>query len=275
VDGPEELLGRGREADIVAWEDGRVLKLYISPARRDDAEHEARLTTAIHAAGVPAPRCFGTVTHGDRTGLVLERLDGPLFVEAVLDPHRSRTELARLAELQAQIQSHRIGGLPQLHARMARRIQRARPYAAELADSALEQLARLPEDDCLCHWDLHPGNVIATNNGLKVIDWSGAAAGNPLADTARTLFLLADAPLMNDAPPELVHRVAEVRTGGLASYLDRYCSITGATLEGLQAWRLPVLVDRLADGIPEERDLILRLADQAWTCGLRCSGQHS
>jgi len=260
VPGPRETIGRGREADIIAWGDGRVLKLYLSPDRCGDAEHEARVTAAVHAAGCPAPACFGVAELDGRTGVVLQRLDGPMLLEILLAASNPSAVLDRLVELQAEVHRHEVPGLPALHARMGRRIERVRPVAGRLANAALEQLARLPEESSLCHWDLHPGNVVVTGRGPVVIDWSGTATGNPLADVARTLFLLGDAPLMDDTPEPVRRRVAEIRAAGVGRYLDRYCEITGVAQDEIAAWRLPVLVDRLVDGIPEERDLLLRLA---------------
>jgi aminoglycoside phosphotransferase (APT) family kinase protein len=265
---PGALLGHGREADIFAWNEGRLLKLYISPDRRDDAEHEARVTTAAGAAGCPAPRCFGLAEVNGRTGLVLERLTGPMLTDLLLAGPDPAAALRQLARLQAGIHQHEIPGLSPLHARLSRRIKSVRAVAGSLADTALNRLERLPEGRALCHWDLHPGNVIVTGSGPVVIDWSGASSGNPLADVARSLFLLADAPLMNDAPPELVSSVARARAAGVDPYLECYCSITGTARADIAAWRLPVLVDRLADGIPEERILILRLARTACDCRL-------
>jgi aminoglycoside phosphotransferase (APT) family kinase protein len=42
----------------------------------------------------------------------------------------------------------------------------------------------------LCHFDLHPENVIVSERGWVVIDWLSASSGPPLADFARTLLLL-------------------------------------------------------------------------------------
>jgi len=261
---PPEIIGRGREAEVFAWGEGRVLKLYRTAEQREGASHEARITAAVHEAGCPAPCVYGTAEVGDRRGVILERLDGPMLMGRLLEGLKDANEsLGLMAELQAALHGHEVAGLPMLHERIARRVERVRPVAGEYADAALERLALLPEGQTVCHWDLHPGNVIATERGPKIIDWSGAASGNPLADVARSLFLLLDAVVPGDVPEEIQRRVAEVRATGGPVYLDRYCELTGAKEENIRAWRLPVLVDRLADPIPEERDLILQLLRDA------------
>ena len=55
---------------------------------------------------------------------------------------------------------------------------------------ALEALNGLPDGDRLCHGDFHPGNCIIGDDGMRVIDWPNAYAGDPDADVARTLLTL-------------------------------------------------------------------------------------
>ena len=64
-----ELIGEGRRAEILAWDDGRVLKLYRDASAIGAATEEARATAAAHSAGAPAPRCFGTAEFDGRTGV--------------------------------------------------------------------------------------------------------------------------------------------------------------------------------------------------------------
>jgi aminoglycoside phosphotransferase (APT) family kinase protein len=47
------------------------------------------------------------------------------------------------------------------------------------------------EGGCLVHLDLHPLNVILTDHGPMVIDWTRAARGNEATDVALTWLLLA------------------------------------------------------------------------------------
>jgi aminoglycoside phosphotransferase (APT) family kinase protein len=45
------------------------------------------------------------------------------------------------------------------------------------------------EGDRLLHLDLHPMNVMLTDRGPVVIDWTNAAAGDPLTDVGLTYVL--------------------------------------------------------------------------------------
>ena len=46
------------------------------------------------------------------------------------------------------------------------------------------------DGDCLCHADLHPGNVLLGRGGPVVIDWTGVTKGDAMADVAWTRLLL-------------------------------------------------------------------------------------
>ena len=54
----------------------------------------------------------------------------------------------------------------------------------------------LPADPCgssesLVHMDFHPVNIMLSNDGSVVLDWTNAARGDPLVDVAATWVLLA------------------------------------------------------------------------------------
>ena len=73
-----EKIGEGRLAEIFSWGDGQALQLCRSPDH-DWAAAEAEATEAVHRAGVPAPRCYGTIEIDSRTGLILDRLSGSVL----------------------------------------------------------------------------------------------------------------------------------------------------------------------------------------------------
>ena len=87
------LLAAGRDADVFALEDGRVLRRYRDGA---DATVEAEVMRYVARHGYPVPEVFD-VTGPD---LVMERVDGPTMADAVqaggLDVDGAGTMLANL-----------------------------------------------------------------------------------------------------------------------------------------------------------------------------------
>ena len=78
-----QLIGRGRCAEVFAWEDGRVLKLFHE-SMSGMAERELEATRIAHEAGLPVPAPDGIVEVDHRSGIVLERVDGPSLEEWML-----------------------------------------------------------------------------------------------------------------------------------------------------------------------------------------------
>jgi aminoglycoside phosphotransferase (APT) family kinase protein len=91
------------------------------------------------------------------------------------------------------------------------------------------------------------------SSGPAVIDWLTASSGPPAADVARTLFLLRDGRM-----PRHLSTLRRGLTGLLrqrfsAAYLSAYRQRQALDLAEVAAWRLPLLVARLDEGIEDER----------------------
>lgn len=156
-----ELIGKGRDADVYALDDRRVLRRY---RRGEPTETEARLMNHLVDLGYPVP----AVHDVDGTDMVLERLHGPTMTAAASRaPHRVTAYARTLADLH-----NRLHAVP-----------------------APSWLARVDghetgSDDRVVHLDLHPDNVIMTGDGPVVIDWCTARGGEPGLDVATVMVLL-------------------------------------------------------------------------------------
>jgi hypothetical protein len=127
-------------------------------------EPEARIMEYARQHGYPVP----AVDHvsADGTELVMQRIDGPSLVGAIeRQPWTVRRQGSLLAGL------HR-----RLHAIPAPDFVPAAPVGS---------------GDRLLHLDLHPLNVILGPSGPMVIDWTGAASGDPALDIGIAWLLMA------------------------------------------------------------------------------------
>jgi aminoglycoside phosphotransferase (APT) family kinase protein len=189
---------------------------------------------------------------------VFERVEGPSMTEEILGaPWRSMRLAAVLADLHATIHAADGTGLRDAGEQLERAIGEARPRVGDVAASeALRRLDRLRRPGAgtgaILHGDFHPGNVILAAGGPVVIDWLTAAAGAPAADVARTLFLLRDSALDSVAGPVERRAIGLVRRRFARRYLRRYRELTGLPDADVRAWRLPILVARVAEGVPTE-----------------------
>lgn len=155
-----KLLASGRDGDIFEFAPGLVLR---KPRDGRSIAHEARTMQYVAEHGYPVPRI--EEVRADGTEIVMERIDGPIMMDAMVRPPWKLGEHLRLlADL-----------LDQLH---------------EIP--APDWLPGMPEDgDAILHLDLHPLNVIMSPNGPIVIDWPNARRGDPMADVAVSYALIA------------------------------------------------------------------------------------
>ena len=253
-------LATGRTAEIYAWGEGRVLKLFYPPWGEEVARREAETTAVVNAAGLPAPAVHGLAAVDGRWGIVYERVSHPsLLAVSLRRPWRLPWAARQLAELHVRLHAHRVPGLPRLHERLADRIQSvdAHRVPAEVCRAVLEALEKLPSDDRLCHGDLHPENVVLGPNGPIILDWLDASSGPPLADVARTSLLLAHAALLKAMPGRRF--IQAIRHLLQREYLRVYFHHSRQALEALAPWVPVVAAARLAEDIPEERPGLMAL----------------
>ncbi|MFG2293321.1 phosphotransferase [Streptomyces sp. NPDC048603] len=158
-----ELIARGRDADVFALDEHRVLRRYRHEERPTD--RESRLMAHLAACGYPVPEVYEVTG----TDMVLERLTGPTMLEELA---RRPWRVRQLGRMLAGLHD-RLHGIP--------------------APDWLPTRFGTAGDDRVLHLDLHPGNVILTGHGPVVIDWSNARAGDPAADVAMTLVTVGGA----------------------------------------------------------------------------------
>jgi Ser/Thr protein kinase RdoA (MazF antagonist) len=185
-----ELLAEGRTAEVFAYGEGMVLKL-DRPEWNGLAAFESGRLADLADAGLPVARPRGTVTVDGRSGVILDRVDGPSLADVLAGCSADEAEeLAdRFAALQSACNAVTVDGLPDLVPRLRGEIE-AFVADAGLRAELLGLLAALDDGGRgVCHYDFHPANVLVGPGGWVVIDWLTVASGPPPADLARTLVL--------------------------------------------------------------------------------------
>ena len=76
-------IGVGRIAEVFAWGDDQVLKLFRAEFPQEWADYEAEMGRAVHAAGVTSPAVGEVIEIDGRKGIVFERVDGPTMLRVV------------------------------------------------------------------------------------------------------------------------------------------------------------------------------------------------
>ena len=234
-----EKIGEGVFADVHAWAPGQVVKLFKAGVRRQVPWHEARMTRAVFAAGVPVPEVLDEVTLEGRFGIVLSRFDGPTLLQAyrtgAVTFEQAGAILAALA-----ISVHKTPPPPDvlsLHDHIDGSLRlNGGTLPKHFATGILSLIERLSPGDGLCHGDLHPDNVIMTAGGPRIIDWTGAIRAPAALDLGHCHMILSEiAPTLVDNPqrPRAVNaavqseyaRLAGVSPAALTAEMERYLPI--------------------------------------------------
>ena len=255
------LIGTGRTAEIFAWSDDKILKLFMDGFPLSWIEREERLSRIVYEAGLPVPAVEGVIEVNGRSGIVFERITGRSMPDLIVNEMASNPEgvlpcAEILAELHASIHSLEIPDLPSMRGMIEHGIRNARELSEDSRSRILHVLDRMKDGRNLCHYDFHPFNVIMSPRGPIIIDWMTASQGNPHADIARTLLISQG--FQHSVPLDL-H--AALRSF-IDRYLTRYSEIRQTSLEEISTWRLPIAAARMNEDIPYEREWLSSIVNE-------------
>lgn len=130
------LIGTGRTAEIFAWGDDKILKLFMDWCPHSWINKEERLSRVIYGSGLPVPAVEGIIDVDGRRGIIFERVEGGSMLDEM---GSKRIEVLRyaeiLAELHTSIHSREIPDMPSMrdmiecgirHAKMLSKEERTR-----------------------------------------------------------------------------------------------------------------------------------------------------
>lgn len=248
----------GRTAEVYAWQEDAVLKLYHEWCPPHWAENEAKVAQAVVAAGIPTPAALEIIEVNGRRGIVYERVTGISMLQDMnARPWTSFRHARSLAELQVNINGLSMPGLFSYKDGLTKAIHRAPHLSDNLRASVLDLLPVLPDGDRLCHGDFHPGNVMLTSKGPVVIDWMTACIGSPWVDFARTSMLLTIGP--KGAGKQLKPIVRLVIQLFYHSYTQRYLELLPDPQNERKKWMPIIAAARLDERIEPEREALVKV----------------
>lgn len=253
------LVARGNTSDVYRWGEHAVVKALRPGIPPEWAAREARTTDLVHAAGLPAPRVLDVTTIDGRAGIILERVRGiSMWERMVTHPDEIPVLAMLLAELQAEVNAATVPSeMPRLVDRLHVNIDHATILSTDERAAAASDLDRHGEGHALCHFDVHPNNVLMGPTRPIIIDWFDAAAGSADADVVRSSLLMrrdAAAGHLPCADPSLVDHVHD-------EYLAAVVRTRDIRDDALLAWEQAVVAGRLAEPVG---DSIRRAAHDTW-----------
>jgi streptomycin 6-kinase len=236
------LLGSGKEAEVYEYGE-LVLKLYRPKASKGAAFREASNLAVLEPLALQAPRVHSVGKYDGRWGLLMDRGPACCFADAMNSPAQTSLHLDEMVRLHRGIHDRAGVGLPSLKARLAANIRRAERLDVAFRDRLLIAFEAMPDGDRVCHGDFHPRNVLGSPGGAMIVDWLDACSGNSAADVCRTYVLM--------------HHVSPIMA---AAYVETYVRAGGLTPDDVLGWLPFVAAARLAEGVANEEDELMRLA---------------
>jgi aminoglycoside phosphotransferase (APT) family kinase protein len=247
-----DVVARGSRSVVHAYGRGAVVKVPKPATPASWIRAEAEYVEAVRAVGAPAPALLGMEQVFGRPASVWERVEGPsLWQQVVERPDRSAEIGRTLADVQlALFELVPPVTLPDQRDRLTSKI---RWSAANLDPSlglALELLPARTGTQRLCHGDLHPSNVILSEEGPVLVDWFDASRGDRVADVARSsLTLLGDGATTPTHLPGSDRRTLAALTQAYVSRLQESLDIPPGLLS---LWQAINAAARLAEGVSRE-----------------------
>jgi uncharacterized protein (TIGR02172 family) len=255
-------IGVGRTAEVYAWGDDQILKLYRADMPREWIYHEARIGHIVAEAGLHAPAIGDTVEVDGRLGIIYERIGGPAMLDALAhQPWRLHSLARQFAQVHVAMHTCMRPELPSQRQGLIRAIDYAPGLDDVTRQRILAALDRMPGGESVCHGDYHPGNIILSPRGPIVIDWMTACHGNAVADVARTVLLFRIGVLPEETP--LAQRLVTplIRRAFLSAYLRAYRTLQPLSEDEIEAW-LPILAAaRLSERIDAEETRLRNVAN--------------
>lgn len=254
-----ELVGRGRTSDVYAYGVGAVIKVPHDGVPDRWIEREAQLTTAVHGAGVPAPRVLDLVRVQNRSAVVFERIEGPSLWQQMLEDRTNGEQLASEFSTihRTLLQGSLPSGVPDFIDRLLGKVAEASSLDESNRSTAASLVKALPRGAALLHGDLHPGNILMGANGPVVIDWFDASIGHPVADIVRSSLLIQPSRWAQLRHlPEATRELLDVIQPG---YLSAFHDELYHERSQLADWRGVLAVGRLAEGAEVDETGLVRL----------------
>ncbi len=197
---PGKKLSEGRNANVYEWGNDRVIKLFKStyPSEKITAEYYNAL--AVKNLGFNKSVVCELKKTEFGFGIIYKKIAGENMLDYILRTGDLKGAATELASLQKKINAFSFDSSKTEALESAHQILKNQMLVTKKADSdATKEMIRflgtMKEGNALCHGNLHPGNVLMTEDGVVALSASGYCIGNKLYDVAKTFFLIAYTPV--------------------------------------------------------------------------------
>jgi len=104
-----EVIGKGREAEVIYWDNNRVLKLFYKDFPRNIIDYQFKVDTLIGKIFPNCPKAFEKIEENGRIGIVYEYIEGVILTDFMGKKIKSVGKGIRmLAEIHVEMHKYKI-----------------------------------------------------------------------------------------------------------------------------------------------------------------------
>jgi uncharacterized protein (TIGR02172 family) len=223
------------------YRDGdRCLKVFDEDFSKADVLNEALNQARVEETGLNIPKVSEVTKTDGKWTIVSDYIKGKTLAELMREnPGKKDEYMNFFVELQLEMHSKTCPLLGKLRDKMDRKIAQT-DLTATVRYDLHTRLEAMPKHNKLCHGDFNPSNIIVSDDGPYIIDWSHATQGNASADAARTYLLF----------------WLEGDIASAEEYLELFCQKSGTAKQYVQKWMPIVAASQTVKGNEKEREFL-------------------
>lgn len=255
-----EKIGIGATADVYRYNEDSIIKIFHENISETEIDKECEINKGIQGLGINVPLFGGRVIIDGRQAIIMEYIKGKSMFHKMFEPD---TDLIQLANDFAQLHYtiHKCKDIPLESDKI--RLKKHISYSDELEpcilDKVLKLLDTLPDGNSLCHNDFHPDNIIVSEKGLYLIDWSDSSCGDPLADVARTSMVFDCIALPGDIPKNMQNSINQARKYFGTLYESAYANLMGVDTLPIMQWKVVEAAHRINCEAKENKPIFKKI----------------
>ena len=177
-----------RSDKTVLRRDDKIVKIFSGSYSKADVLNEALNQARAEETNLNVPTVYEVTKADGKWAIVSQYIEGKTL-RAMMEenPEKREEYLDYFIGLQMAIHAEKCPLLIRMRDKLRRKIADAEDIEATTRYDLIDRLERMPTHYKVCHGDFNPTNAVFTEEGEEyLLDFSHAAAGDPLTDAAIT-----------------------------------------------------------------------------------------
>lgn len=269
-----KLIGKGATAKVYEVSDNKVLKLYEKSVSLDQIKYEYDKMDIGYKNGISCPKVYEIIQLDGKTGYVMDRFNGLTISEKIMfDAQRLSSgeiekeeftniffnDIKGIAKALSDLHKITTTVWPNLKQNFLEETKTVAYLLESEKEKILSIINNLPEENCICHGDPNPNNILVDNGNYKFIDWVNSGIGNPKFDIAE--YVLLNTPNENTnfegIPKILIDSYQENKELIVPTFISEYSRVSQRDISDYDNYTIPLLIRKLHSNRTEKEKLII------------------